>query len=222
MTKTGEAARPPMELDADSLLDTIRLRKREITIGATLFVALAGGIYLWRESVLKKDERAERAFNAAAGPYYSGNKALAQSDLEKMADRYAGTAAGVQGTMLLSQILFENGTWDEGIKKLQAVQGSSAAGRFAPSIEGLVAGGYADQKKYDDAARHYLAAADKAPFPADKDLYRAEAARVLTLAGKKEEARKIWAELASRLDSPAIGEAKIRLGELQAATPAKP
>ena len=211
-----------MELDADSLLDTIRLRQRDISIAAIVIVALGGGIYLWRGSVTAKNERAQQAFNSAAGSYYSGNKALAASDLAKMTDRYAGTPAGVQGAMLLAQVLFEDGKWDDGIKKLEAAKGSSAAERFAPSIEGLVGGGYADWKKYDDAAKHFLAAAEKAPFPGDKDLYRAEAARALTLAGKTEEARKIWLDIASRLDSPALGEAKIRLGELEAAPAAKP
>ena len=221
MTKTGEAAQPPMELDADSILETIKLRQREIIAGAIAIVVIAGGAYLWRGSVLKNEENAERALNTASSSYFSGNKALAQSDLEKLLGRYSGTTAGVQGAMLLSQILFENGKWDDGIKRLEAVKGASG-GRFGASIEGLIAGGYADEKKYVDAAKHYLAGADKAEFPADKDLYRAEAARVLILAGKKEDARKIWAELASRADSPAIGEAKIRLGELGASAPAKP
>ena len=210
-----------MEMDVDSLLETIKLRQREITVGAIAIIAIAAGAYLWRESVIKKDERAERALNTASSSYFSGNKALAQSDLEKLVDRYSGTTAGVQGAMMLSQILFENGKWEDGIKRLEAVKGPSA-GRFGASIEGLIAGGYADEKKYDEAAKHYQAGAEKAEFSADKDLYRAEAARVLSLAGKKEDARRIWAELASRVDSPAIGEAKIRLGELEAASPAKP
>lgn len=222
MTKTGEAARPPMELDADSLLDTLKAKQREITVTAIAIVAIGGAAYLWRESVIKKDERAERALATAASSYFQGNKALAQSDLDKMAERYKGTAAGVQGSMMLAQIMFELGKWDDGIKKLESARGASVSDRFSPAIDGLIGGALADQKKYDEAAKHYQAAADKAPFAADKDLYRAEAARVLVLAGKKDDARKIWTEIASRRDSPAVGEAKIRLGELNAAPSAKP
>jgi predicted negative regulator of RcsB-dependent stress response len=222
MTKTGEAARPPMELDTDSLLDTIRLKQREISLAAAAVIVIAGGTYLWRESVARKDERADRALNTASSSYYAGNKALAQSDLEKMTDRYSGTAAGVQGAMLLSQILFEAGKWDEGIKRLEGAKSSSAARPFSASIEALIGGAFADQKKYDDAAKRYSAAADLAPFSADKDLYRAEAARVLALAGKSDDARKIWAEISLRLDSPAFGEAKVRLGELEAVAPIRP
>lgn len=210
-----------MELDTDSLLDTLRARSREITIGAIAVVAIGGGFYLWRESVIKKEENAERSLNAAANSYYSGNKALAQSDLEKMVARYGDTPAGVQGAMLLAQILYEGGKWPEGIKRLEAATASSSGGAFRAPLEGLIAAGYADQKKYDQAAEHYLTASDKAPFAADKDLFRADAARVLTLAGKRDGARKIWIALASKLDSPVIGEAKIRLGELEAPPPAK-
>ncbi|HLA89133.1 MAG TPA: tetratricopeptide repeat protein [Gemmatimonadaceae bacterium] len=221
MTKTGEAARPPRDLDTDSLLDTIRARRREITIGVIALAAIGGTFYVWRESVLKKEENAERALNTAANSYYSGNKALAQSDLERMVVRYGDTSAGVQGAMLLAQILYEGGKWPEGIAKLEAAAARSSGRRFSAALQGLIATGFADQQKYDDAAKHYLRASDEAPFPADKDLYRADAARILMLAGKQDDARKIWAALASKLDSPVLGEAKIRLGELSVVPPAK-
>jgi predicted negative regulator of RcsB-dependent stress response len=221
MTKTGEAARPPAQLDADSLLDTIKLRQREIAIGVIAVAAVVVIAWFWRGSIVQKDERAERALNLAANSYYSGNKALAKTDLEKMVARYGSTAGGIQGAMLLAQILYEESQYDAGMKQLEAVRGSAGSGPFAASVEALIAAGYADQNKFDEAAKRYLAAADRAPFPADKDLYRADAARVLALAGKKEEARKIWADIATRIDSPALGEAKIRLGELTAAAIAK-
>jgi len=109
----------------------------------------------------------------------------------------------------------------DGIKVLEAAQKSGSVGPFAASLEALIAIGHADQNKYDEAAKHAQLAADKARFPADKDIYRADVARMLALAGKKEEARKIWAELASRPESPVWGEAHVRLGELEAAIAAK-
>lgn len=219
MTKTGEAARPPMEMDADSLFDMLRSRQREISIGVIAIAAIAVTAWFWRSSVVQKRERAERALNSAANSYYAGNRPLAKTDLEKLVERYAGTPAGAQGVMLLSQLLFEQGEYDAGIKRLEAARRSSGA--FAASFDGLIGSGLADQKKYEEAARHFLAAADEASLVNDKDLYRADAARVLSEAGKKEQARKIWAEIATRIDSPALGEAKIRLGELSAAPAAK-
>ena len=221
MTKTGEAARPPMELDADSLLDIIRLRQREITIAAIALVAVGLVGWFWRDTTVKKEGRAERALNLASNSYFAGNAALAKTDLEKMVDRYAGTAAAVQGSMLLAQVLYEGSQYDEGIKKLEAVTKWGAAKPFAASLEGLVASGFSEQKKYEEASKRYLVAADKARLPSDRDLFRGDAARALMAAGKKNEAKKIWAELASRMDSPEFGEAKIRLGELEASAVTK-
>ena len=222
MTKTGEAARPPLEMDAESLMDTLRLRQREITIGAIVVVVAVSLGWLWRSSSLRKETNGERALNLAASSYYAGNKPLAKTDLGKMIDRYSGTSAGVQGAMLLAQILYEEAKFEDGIKALQAQQGTGPARSFAASLEALIASGYSDQKKYEEAGKHFLAAADKAAFPSDRDLYRADAARLLTAAGKKEEALKIWKELGANLESPALGEAKIRIGELTVAPAGKP
>jgi predicted negative regulator of RcsB-dependent stress response len=215
MTKTGDAARPPMELDAETLMDTVRAKSREITIGAIgVVVVVAIGMF-WRSANQKKEENAEKAYLTAANSYYSGNLPLAQGDLQKLLQGYAGTTAGVEGAMLLAQIQYASGKHADGVATLEKAQKEGAAGPFQANLEALMAAGYTDQKKYDDAAKHYLAAADKAPFAADKDSYRADAARVLQLAGKKDEAKKIWTELAAKTDSPVSGEAKVRLGEVQ-------
>jgi hypothetical protein len=68
-----------------------------------------------------------------------------------------------------------------------------------------------------DAAATYEKAAKKAPFKVDHDVYMASAARALTTAGKTEDARKIWSALANDDQSSASAEARVRLGELEAA-----
>ena len=67
----------------------------------------------------------------------------------------------------------------------------------------------------DVIALHGDLGAGKTTFAADKDVYAADAARALTLAGKVEEAKKLWSELASRRESPVVAEARVRLGELE-------
>jgi predicted negative regulator of RcsB-dependent stress response len=189
-------------------------------IGAIVVVAAAGGIWLWRESEQKKAERGDAALSAASNSFYAGNMLLAETDLKKVVDRYSGTSAGVEASMMLAQVLYQKQKQEDGIKVLTAAQSAAASGPFAASIEGLIAAGYVDQKKYDEAIKHYLAASSKAQFPADQDLYKADAARAMMASGKKEDAKKIWTELSTKLESPSIGEAKIRLGEIEAA-PAK-
>jgi predicted negative regulator of RcsB-dependent stress response len=118
--------------------------------------------------------------------------------------------------MLLAQILYGEGKYDDGIRRLQGVQGWGAAGRFAAAIEELLAAGYLDSKRYDEAATHFLEAAEQAAFRADRAAYRADAARAYQLAGRTAEARKIWVEQAADPESPAMSEARVRLGEIDA------
>jgi predicted negative regulator of RcsB-dependent stress response len=218
MTKTKTpAALAADDLDVESLMDTLRARGREITIGSIVVVAVAGGLLLWRLSVNQKNERAERALTEATNTFYDGNRPLAANELKTLAERYRDTPAGVQGAMLLAQMDFEDARWADGLKVLESIRGSSSIQQFRAAVDGLMGGGYADLKQYDDAVKHFQAASDEAEFQSMKDVYQADVARILALAGKKAEARKIWEALASRPESPSVAEAKVRLGELDAA-----
>jgi predicted negative regulator of RcsB-dependent stress response len=224
MTKTKAspaAAIVADDIEFDSIVDMLSARRREITIGGIVVVALAGGLLLWRMSVNQKNARAETALIQAQNALFSGNRPLASNELQSVADRYRDTAAGVEGAMSLAQLDFEDAKWPEGIKVLEAAKQSSQAGHFRDALDGLMGGAYADLKRYDDAVKSYQTASDEAQYPALKDTYQADAARVLMLAGKKDEARKIWEALAAKPDSPSVAEAKVRLGELDAAPATK-
>lgn len=219
MTKTKTktpAAVAADDLDVDSLMDTLITRRRELSIGAIAVAAVAGGLLLWRLSVNQKNERGDQALNEATNALYAGNRPLASSELQGVAARYRDTAAGVEAAMVLAQLDFEDARWADGLKVLEAIKQSSAIENFRAPVDGLIGGAYADLKKYDDAVKHYQAAADESAYQSAKDIYRADQARILALAGKKDEARKIWQDLVTRPDSPAVAEAKVRLGELEA------
>lgn len=224
MTKIKQPAAAAVaaeELDVDSIMDHLQARRREIAIGAIVVAVLAGGIVLWRLSVNQKEERAERALTEATNALYNGNRPLASSELQTVADRYRDTSAGVEGAMILAQVDFEDARWGDGIKVLEAARSSSVIATFKAPVAGLLGGAYSDLKKYDDAAREYQVASDAAPFPGAKDTYQADEARVLALGGKKDQAKKIWEALAAKPESPSVAEAKVRLGELSAAPAGK-
>jgi len=204
------------DFDVDSLMDTVRAKKREITIGTTVVLVVAGGLLLWRLSVTQKSDRAARALTEATNALYQGNRPLASSQLQTVVDRYHDTAAGVEGAMVLAQLDFEEARSADGIKVLEGIKQSSAIDNFKAPIDGLIGVGYTDQKKYDDAVKYYQMASDESKYQSIKDVFQADAARTLTLAGKKDEARKIWEAIAARPDSPVLAEAKVRLGELDA------
>ncbi|MEI6812718.1 MAG: tetratricopeptide repeat protein [bacterium] len=217
MTKTGDAAKPPMDLElhAESLLDSMRSRSRELGIAAVGVALVAGGIYLWQQQKHANENKAELALANPASAFFQGNAALAKSDLQKLVERYSDTPAGVQGSMMLAQVLFQEGKFDEGVKTLQKAQGSSASGPFNAPLQALIGEGLLDGKKYVEAAKAFQDAAAKTSFAADKDVYSADAARALTLAGKTEEAKKLWSDLAAKRESPVLAEARVRLGELE-------
>jgi predicted negative regulator of RcsB-dependent stress response len=209
------------EIDMDRVMDVIVTRKREFAIGVMVVVALAGGVLLWRLSSNQKAERARVALSDATNTLYSGNRPLGETQLQAVADRYRDTAPGIEAAMVLAQTDFEESRWADGLKVLEGVKQSGAIENFKAAVDGLIAGGYTDMKKYDDAVKNYQAAAGESKFQPEKDLYLADAARVLQVAGKNDDARKIWEELSSRPDSPSVAEAKVRLGELNVAPATK-
>ena len=213
MGTTSSAPATDREFDAEALKDWIVERAKPLSIAGGAVVVVVAAVLFWQQSSRIKNERAESALLSAQSSYYSGNTALAKSDLEKVVTRYPGTDGATQATMLLAAISYGEGKYDDGIKALTAAQGAASA-HLAPGLEELIAAGHADAKRFDEAASHYLKAADRSPFPADKDIFRAEAARSYGLGGKAAEARKIWAELAANRESPVLNEAKVRLGEL--------
>lgn len=217
MTKTGAAARPSITADPESLLDTVQLYRKQITVAAIVVAVVVGGAFIWRANTARKEAQAEKAFFDAMNLVGQRDPKASES-LQKVAQRYNGTAGGIQAALLFAQAKFDEGKYADGQKELDAI---SSPGSFASGIEALKAAGYEGEQKFDLAAQHYLKAVDAAKLQGEKDYLKGEAARALAAAGKRDEAVKIWTELASKSDSPMASEAKVRVGELTAAT-AKP
>lgn len=220
MASTAPGTGKLSEIDGDSIMDWFASRGKMIAIVAISAVGLLAVVYFVRENSLRKNENAERALVTAQSAFYSGNAALAKSDLEKLVTRWPKTPAGAQAAMLLAQILYGEGKYDDGISRLNAVVGSAPAD-FVASVEDLIAAGYADSKRYAEAIDHLTKAADKARFAADKAIYQADAARLMVLAGRTADARKAWEALATDPESPVGAEAKVRIGELDAKAASK-
>lgn len=215
MTKTGEAARPTPMIEPETLGETWLLYQKQIIIGAIVIVAGAGGFWLWSRSGQIKEEKAGEAFQAAEATFMSGNKLLAQSELEKIVTRYAGTTSGTQAAMLIAQVLFEQGKHAEGIAQLEAVAGNAPASLRA-GIQALIGSGLESSGKPAEAAVAFAKAAAAADFDIDRDMHRMEQARNLVAANDVAGATKIYEEITAREDSPFAGEARVRRGELGA------
>jgi tetratricopeptide (TPR) repeat protein len=164
-----------------------------------------------------KSERAERAYYAAEQSIASGNRPLAESDLNKLITRYDGTAAAYEGRLALTRLLYDDSKFQEGVAALKkAMPKLESSKDFASPAHLLLAAGYEQLKQFLAAANEYGAAAKAARFDPDRQRYEIWSARAYFLGGKVDEAKRIWTELAADSKGTVAGEARVRLGELVA------
>ena len=211
-TKSVEA---PAER-GQSLMDWLQVNSRLLGIGAAIVAVALAGLWFYNRSRQIRTVNAERSLTLAQQSLASGNTSLAMSDLQKVASRYEGTAAGTEAAMLLARQSFDQGKFQEGIDVLKKTADKSGASRA--NVEGLIGDGYAQLGKGVDAAKAYERAADASgPYETERAYYRAKAARSYAAGGNVEEAKKVWGELAKQEKSPSVAaEAKVRLAELTA------
>lgn len=192
-----------------------QMNSRPIAMAVGGVAVAAVAIFGYRAYSSGQSAKASTALYAAQAPMAQGNLDEATKQLEKVAKSYSGTASGQQAALLLSQALYEQKKYPEGIASLEKAVGGASAD-FKASMESMIAVGFELQGKLAEAADHYGKAATAAKFDNDKYSYQASQARSLMVAGKAADAKKLWEELA-KSESPAAQEANVRLGELAGA-----
>src|SRR6266566_6603343 len=215
MTSPNIPARQRYGSDNESIGDWVLLHKREVSWAVLALAVILAGFWFYQRSQAIKSQRAEAAYFQARQSAAAGNLPLAISDFQKVVNRYEGTRAGAQAALSLAQTLYDQKKFKEGIAALKKAE-AKAPQEFKASIHVLAAAGYEELKDFIYAVGEYKMAAQATRFPADKAEYQASAARNLMTAGKTEEAKAIWTELAKDEATPAAAEARVRLGEVEA------
>ncbi len=213
MTNPTVPGKQRLGADEESLTEWAMLHKREVTWAVVVLALIVLGYWYYGRSQTIKGQRAETAYFQARQSAAAGNLPLAVSDLQKVIARYEGTRAGTQAALSLGQTLYDEKKYKEGIAALKKAE-AKAPSDFKPSIHVLEAAGYEELKDFASAAEQYKLAAKETRFPADKAEYQAAAATDYMAAGKTEEAKAIWTELAKDETGPVAAEAKVRLGEV--------
>ena len=208
------ASRPTLEDRTESLQDWARLYARELSIAGVILLALIAVLWLYRYSSQQQLQQADAQLAHPEQMLLEGNIPAAQTDLKRIMIRFGGTPAATQASMLLAQTYYGQGKFVDGLAALEKAPRSGASKPFAAGVEGLIADGYSEQGKYQDAATHYLAAAAATPYPNDQAHWKAFAARSYVNAADTTHAVAIWRDLAKNDTSPEAAEAKLRLGEL--------
>lgn len=222
MPRTGAAARPPVDLEerAYSIMDWAQKNLRLVLIGLAVIAAVAVGIWLYLATQANREQRAAAELARSSSAVAAGNYALAETDLARVVQQYASTDAGKQAVLLLSEALFGQGKYQQGIDQLQQYQGS-APDYLRGAFLAQLAAGYEGLGNFAEAGAAYERAAQAARFEGERAQLRADAARAYTLAGNTAKAIEIWEAEAANESSPVVGEARVRLGELTA-RPARP
>ena len=213
MTNPSIPTKQRFGADEESLTEWVMRHKRETTWAVVALAIIVLGFWYYERSQAIRAQRGEAQYFQARQSAAAGNLPLAVSDLQKVAARYEGTRAGAQASISLAQALYEQKKYKEGIAALKKAE-AKAPSDFKPSIHVLEADGYEELKDFLAAAEQYKLAAKETSFPVDKAHYQAAAARNYMAAGKTEEAKAIWTELAKDETGPMAAEAKVRLGEL--------
>ncbi|GAC1658801.1 MAG: hypothetical protein NVS4B3_26460 [Gemmatimonadaceae bacterium] len=216
MTKTGAEAQPAYEERADTFVENLQANWRTIALMAGAVVAIALSFLFYSRWSEGKAERADQALGRAEQSLAAGNAPLAQTDLQRVVKVYGGTLAADQAALLLAQLQYDAGKYQDGATGLESYLANRSGSPFQAAGLALVAGGYEELARPADAARLYQKAADVARFPTEKAEYLADEARALTTAGNAPAAEALWRRIAAEPKGPASSEARVRLGELEA------
>lgn len=211
----GIATKPLASLpdDESSFVEMLDRHKRNIGIVVAVVIVVLAGVWFYMQTKANKERGAEKQFRQAMAGVFSGNTALAQTDLRRVVQRYDGTIGGTEAVLQLAQLYYNDGKYKEGIDLLSK---SNPVSEMAYDVQLMIGAGYESLNQGEAAARAYEEAVNKARFDSEKDVAKSNAARAYLSAGKNDQAVKIWTELANDPKSTLVQEAKVRLGEAEA------
>jgi tetratricopeptide (TPR) repeat protein len=196
---------------------------RKTAIGAGILAVLASGVLLYRTSQARKEAFASQELMTARSSAESGNLPLAASDLSKLVDRFGGTRAADEASILLNQIRMVQGQRDVAVNALQSFVRGRHPDYVLASAYSLLGAGLEDQGKAKDAAQAYRQASASARLDFQKAQYLLDAGRAYTIAGDSTAAKAAFNEVLTkfgRIDQAA--EARVRMAELGGTVPPTP
>jgi predicted negative regulator of RcsB-dependent stress response len=204
----------PAAAEPNALTEWLK-RHRQVATYAGVVLALAAGLFAWNLLTTKTAERnAGSQLEQGRLALDSKNYPLAASVLAQVVENYSGTHAAQEGAILLAQVRLAQAQTQQAIEMLQ---------RFAPKADkdfraqayGLLGAAYENALKPKDAAPAYEQAAAAAQYPFLRAQFLADAGRAWIAAADTARALAAYRTIVQQLDSTsAVGEAKVRIGEL--------
>lgn len=186
---------------------------------AGLILILAVAIVAWFvvASNKRKEQFAARSLNQARAAAESGNLPLASSELQRLITTYRGTDAANEAVITLNQVRMVNGQSELAAVGLREFLATKPPAKYTAPAYGLLGASLENAKRWDEAAKAYIQAAEAAEVPYLKATYMVDAGRAYRTAGKVEEAAKVYRSIVQKYpESPSFTEAQVRLAELTA------
>ncbi len=196
---------------------------RQLVYAAAGVVVVVAAVWLYITSERRKEAFAAQALTAARSDAESGNLPLAANDLTRLIDRYGGTRAADEATILLNQVRLIEGAGQANlvVADLQRFVKGSHPDHVLASAWSLLGGAFEQQGKYRDAANAYGEAARMATHDFLKAEYMLDQGRTLAIVGDSAGARAAYAGVIERYGELAQSqEARVRLGQLGGSLPA--
>lgn len=211
---------PPLP---EQLADWFQLNYKYVGLGAAAIAAGAIGYWFYAENAESRARVAEQQLMNAREALAVGNAQLAVTDLRTVVEKHGSTRAGVEAALLLSEAMYSQGKFAEGIDVLDDFTTRGAAEVERAKIYSLIGDGRMELKQFAEAAADYGRAAEASRFEGERAQQLAKRGRALVVAGDTASARKQWEELAEGKIPGIAAEARVRVGELAvAAAGAKP
>jgi tetratricopeptide (TPR) repeat protein len=218
-TSGGAAATRP-SLDWQ---DWVRANLKRAGIGAGVVVVVAGSVLGYTMSMRNKEAQASQALSQAWGTVEAGNMPLAANDLSRLVERYAGTSAADEATILLNEIRLLNGETDVAVKALQEFVQKGRQRYHEASAYSLLGGGLENQGKFREAAAAYRRAAAAAELGFLKAQYLLDAGRAFAAAADTVDAKASFGEVLAKFgDLNQAAEARVRMAEIGGDVPPPP
>ena len=140
--RTAAISDDPME----NFTAWLQMNAKPVGIVVGVLAVATAAILIFRASEASKRERASAALYTAQAPLSEGKLPEAASELQKVIQRYSGTLAGQQATLLLAQVHYEQ-------RQFAEFGGGRLSGCMMPEFHlSRLAGG-----NIDDGSHHELA-----------------------------------------------------------------
>jgi len=200
---------------AGSVVEWMTRHRRALSFGVGGVLVLILVIWFAVASGKRKEAFALQALEGARASMDAGNLPLAANELQRVIDTYRGTDAALHATLSLNVVRMQSNQNELASQDLQALLDRVSSGPVAARAAQLLGVALENQGKFSEAANAFERSSQLSSLTFEKADALLNMARARATAGDTAAAVAALEKILSdHPESPAVTEAKVRLGEL--------